>query len=73
MVFIVMGRPDNIRFLKDKEVWVYTRNAKFSEINFTFTKRPNQFTEDHYELSRFAEFQPIWFPAVEQWRSGENQ
>lgn len=73
MVYIVMGRPDNVRFLKDKEVWVYTRNAKFSEINFTFTKRPNQFIEDHYELSRFAEFQPIWFPAVEQWRSGEHQ
>lgn len=72
MVYIVMGTPDNIRYLKDKEVWVYTRNAKFSEINFTFTKRPNQFIEDHYELSRFSEFQPIWFPAVESLRVGEN-
>jgi GWxTD domain-containing protein len=72
MVYIVMGRPDNIRFLKDKEVWVYTKNSKFSEINFTFNKRPNQFIEDHFELSRFSEFQPIWFPAVEAWRVGEN-
>lgn len=72
MVYIVMGLPDNIKHLKDKEVWVYTRNAKFSEINFTFTKRPNQFIEDHYELSRFSEFQPIWFPAVESLRAGEN-
>ncbi len=72
MVYIVMGTPDNIRYLKDKEIWVYTKNAKFSEINFTFTKRPNQFIEDHYELSRFSEFQPIWFPAVEALRVGEN-
>lgn len=72
MVYIVMGLPDNIKHLKDKEVWVYTRNAKFSEINFTFTKRPNQFIEDHYELSRFSEFQPIWFPAVESLRAGEH-
>ncbi|MES2795696.1 MAG: GWxTD domain-containing protein [Bacteroidota bacterium] len=72
MVYIIMGLPDNIRFLRDKEVWVYTKNSKFSEINFTFTKRPNQFIEDHYELSRFSEFQPIWFPAVEAIRSGDN-
>jgi GWxTD domain len=72
MVFIVMGLPDNVRYLKDKEVWVYTKNNKFSEINFTFTKRPNQFIEDHFELSRFSEFQPIWFPAVESLRIGEN-
>jgi GWxTD domain-containing protein len=72
MVFIVMGLPDNVRYLKDKEVWVYTKNNKFSEINFTFTKRSNQFIEDHFELSRFSEFQPIWFPAVEALRTGEN-
>jgi GWxTD domain-containing protein len=72
MVYIVMGMPDNVRYLKDKEVWVYTKNARFSEINFTFNKRPNQFIEDHYELSRFSEFQPIWFPAVENLRNGEN-
>jgi GWxTD domain-containing protein len=70
MVFIIMGLPDNVRYLKDKEVWVYTKNTKFSEINFTFTKRPNQFIEDHFELSRFSEFQPIWFPAVESLRVG---
>ena len=57
---------------REKEVWVYTRRgSQFSEINFTFNKRANQFVEDHYELSRFVEFQPIWYPAVEAWRTGE--
>ncbi len=71
MVYVVMGRPDQVRFLKDKEVWIYTKNSKYSEINFTFSRRSNQFVEDHFELNRYAEFQPIWYPAVEAWRQGE--
>ncbi|OZI08791.1 hypothetical protein BWI93_07580 [Siphonobacter sp. BAB-5385] len=72
MVYIIMGPPTRVNRSKDREVWVYTkRNSQFSEINFTFNKRNNQFVEDHYELSRFVEFQPIWYPAVEAWRNGE--
>jgi GWxTD domain-containing protein len=72
MVYIVMGPPNRVQRGKDKEVWVYTRRStQFSEINFTFNKRANQFVDDHYELSRFVEFQPIWYPAVEAWRNGE--
>ncbi|MFT4033340.1 MAG: GWxTD domain-containing protein [Siphonobacter sp.] len=72
MVYIIMGSPNRINHSKDREVWVYNRkNSQFSEINFTFIKRNNQFVEDHYELSRFVEFQPIWYPAIEAWRNGE--
>lgn len=72
MVYIIMGPPTRVNRSKDREVWVYTkRNSQFSEINFTFNKRNNQFVDDHYELSRFVEFQPIWYPAVEAWRNGE--
>ena len=72
MVYIIMGPPNRVNRSKDREVWVYNkRNSQFSEINFTFNKRSNQFVEDHYELSRFVEFQPIWYPAVEAWRNGE--
>ena len=72
MVYIIMGPPNRLQRGKDKEVWVYNRrSSQFSEINFTFNKRANQFVEDHYELSRFVEFQPIWYPAVEAWRNGE--
>lgn len=71
MVWIIMGEPTRINRTKDKEVWTYIRNGQYSEINFTFNKRTNQFVEDHYELQRYAEYQSIWFPTVEQWRTGE--
>ncbi len=70
MIHIVMGPPDKIIKAKDREVWVYSQRANFSEINFTFNRRPNQFVEDHYELQRYVEYQPIWYPMVEAWRSG---
>ncbi len=70
MIFIVMGSPDRVQRSKDREVWVYSQRANFSEINFTFNRRPNQFVEDHYELQRYVEYQPIWYPMVEAWRTG---
>lgn len=71
MVYIIMGQPDKIQQLKEKEIWTYAKRGQYQEINFTFNKRPNQFVEDHYELTRYVEYQPIWFPVVEAWRSGE--
>jgi GWxTD domain-containing protein len=70
MIFIIMGAPDRVQRSKDREVWVYSQRANFSEINFTFNRRPNQFVEDHYELLRYVEYQPIWYPMVEAWRTG---
>lgn len=71
MVFIIMGDPVRISRTKDREIWTYNRATQYSELNFTFTKRSNQFVDDHYELQRYAEYQSIWFPTVEQWRNGD--
>jgi GWxTD domain-containing protein len=71
MVYIILGKPDIVRFLKDKEIWVYTKNEKYSEVNFIFVKRSNQFIEDHFELNRFAEFQQFWYSAITNWRLGQ--
>ncbi|MFD2573270.1 GWxTD domain-containing protein [Spirosoma soli] len=70
MIYIVLGPPDRVQRNREREVWVYNRRASVSEINFTFTKKPNQFVEDHYELVRYIEYQPIWYPIVEAWRTG---
>jgi GWxTD domain-containing protein len=70
MIYVVMGAPDRVTRGKDREVWVYSQRANFSEVNFTFNRRQNQFVEDHYELQRYVEYQPIWYPMVEAWRSG---
>ena len=70
MIYVVLGPPDQVARTKEKEVWTYTQNPNFSEINFTFLRKPNQFVEDHYELVRYPEYEPIWYPIVEEWRSG---
>lgn len=70
MVYMVLGQPNQVSRLRDKEVWTYTQNANFSEINFTFLRRANAFTDDYYELVRYVEYEPIWYPVVEEWRKG---
>jgi GWxTD domain-containing protein len=70
MIYIVLGAPDRVQRSRDREVWVYNRKANSSEVNFTFNRKQNQFVEDHYELVRYVEYQPIWYPVVEAWRTG---
>jgi len=70
MIYIVLGPPDRVQRSRDREVWVYNRRANVSEINFTFNRKLNQFVDDHYELVRYAEYQPVWYPIVEAWRTG---
>ena len=70
MIYIVLGAPDRVQRNREREVWVYNRRANVSEVNFTFTKKPNQFVDDQYELVRYIEYQPIWYPIVEAWRTG---
>lgn len=70
MIYIVLGAPDRVQRSRDREVWVYNQRSNVAEINFTFNRKPNQFVEDHYELVRYVEYQPIWYPAVEAWRTG---
>ncbi|MEZ0485349.1 GWxTD domain-containing protein [Fibrella aquatica] len=70
MIYIILGSPDRVQRSRDREVWVYNRRSNLSEVNFTFNRKQNQFVEDHYELVRYSEYQPIWYPIVEAWRTG---
>ncbi len=70
MIFIILGNPDKVQRSKDREVWVYNQRGNANNINFTFNRRNNQFVDDHYELVRYVEYQPIWYPIVEAWRTG---
>jgi GWxTD domain-containing protein len=70
MIYIVLGSPDKVQRSKDREVWTYERRGNAQNVNFTFNRRNNQFVDDHYELVRYAEYQPIWYPMVEAWRNG---
>ena len=70
MIYIVLGPPDKVQRSKDREVWTYDHRGNAQNVNFTFNRRNNQFVDDHYELVRYAEYQPIWYPVVEAWRNG---
>jgi len=70
MIYIILGNPDKVQRSKDREVWVYNQRGNANNINFTFNKRNNQFVDNHYELVRYVEYQPIWYPIVEAWRTG---
>jgi GWxTD domain-containing protein len=70
MIFIILGPPDKVQRSKDREVWTYDQRGNAQNVNFTFNRRNNQFVDDHYELVRYAEYQPIWYPVVEAWRNG---
>ena len=70
MVYIVLGPPNKVQRSRDREVWMYAQSQNFSEIIFTFNRKPNQFTENYYELVRYPEYQSYWYPFVEAWRTG---
>ncbi|CAH0995450.1 hypothetical protein EMA8858_01573 [Emticicia aquatica] len=70
MVYTVLGPPNKVQRSRDREVWMYSQNLNFSEIIFTFNRKPNQFTENYYELVRYPEYQAYWYPFVEAWRTG---
>ena len=70
MVYIILGPPNKVQRSRDREVWVYAQSQNFSEIIFTFNKKPNQFTDNYYELVRYPEYQAYWYPFVEAWRTG---
>ncbi|WP_304235325.1 GWxTD domain-containing protein [Jiulongibacter sediminis] len=70
MIYTVLGPPSRIQRNGMREVWLYSQSANFSEIIFTFYRKPNQFSEDHYELVRYPEYGAYWYPFVEAWRTG---
>ncbi|TAG87615.1 MAG: GWxTD domain-containing protein [Bacteroidetes bacterium] len=71
MIYIIYGAPNRIVRNNEAEYWFYTQNSNFAEIKFTFAKKPNQFTDDHYNLLRFPDYEQVWYPVVEQWRTGK--
>ncbi len=67
MVYIILGPPTRVQRNRQREVWLYQGS---SEIIFTFYRKPNSFTENHYELVRYPEYGAYWYPYVETWRTG---
>jgi len=70
MIFIVFGRPTNVYRYKDREVWRYGGRISFKALDFTFWKIDNMLSDNYYVLERKLSYKPLWYKAVEEWRSG---
>lgn len=73
MIFIIYGSPNRIRRNDASEYWFYTQNTSFSEIKFTFQRKPNQFVDNSFRLARYPQYEQVWYPIIEQWREGKVQ
>jgi GWxTD domain-containing protein len=71
MVYIVMGPPQEVNFLQDREVWTYAGMDETSKIKFTFARAKTILSPHFYTLNRSRAYQPIWFKNISQWRSGK--
>ncbi|MGV3502174.1 MAG: GWxTD domain-containing protein [Adhaeribacter sp.] len=71
MIYIVFGKPDGVRRRQQGEEWGYARPQMAGpEIKFFFSKKPNTFTQNHYEVDRRLEYEFLWYSTVEKWRKG---
>jgi GWxTD domain-containing protein len=70
MIYIVFGAPTRVTKYKNGEVWTYSNNGNSAEVNFTFTKILNPFTDNDYYLERGEQYKIPWYQAVDMWRQG---
>jgi len=71
MVYIIFGLPEAVNRRFDGEEWTYVRRAQGGPpLKFTFKKKPNNFTQNHYELVRSLNYEFLWYSTVEKWRKG---
>lgn len=68
MVYIVLGKPDQVYRYKDSEEWVY-ENILTHIVSFTFVNTKNNLSSD-YKLVRNPKYEKYWFSGIEKWRNG---
>ncbi|NDK57614.1 GWxTD domain-containing protein [Pontibacter fetidus] len=70
MIYLVYGPPSDISKVGNTETWIYRESEMHPYTKFVFTKKRNNFTENHYELIRHREYEESWYSAVAKWRAG---
>lgn len=71
MIYIIFGVPAAVNRRFDGEEWTYVRRAQGGPpLKFLFIKKPNNFTQNHYELVRSMSYEFLWYSTVEKWRKG---
>jgi GWxTD domain-containing protein len=70
MIYMIYGPPSDISRVANTETWIYRESDMQPYTKFVFTKKQNNFTENHYELIRRREYEESWYSAVAKWRAG---
>lgn len=70
MIYIIFGPPQSIYHNDLGEHWNYSNLNSIPDLNFTFLKVGNPFTNNDYELVRQPVYENVWYLAVDQWRQG---
>lgn len=70
MIYIIYGKPHNVSVSPDAETWIYRESEATPYVKFVFTKKENNFTENHFELVRSREYEENWYSTVARWRAG---
>ncbi|SIQ53876.1 GWxTD domain-containing protein [Pontibacter lucknowensis] len=70
MIYIIYGKPHNVSTSPDAETWIYRESEATPYVKFVFTKKENNFTENHFELVRNREYEENWYSTVARWRAG---
>ena len=71
MIYIIFGKPAGVNRKQDVEEWTYTgMRTRGAVLKFIFIKKPNTFTQNHYELIRRPEYEFVWYSTVDKWRKG---
>jgi GWxTD domain-containing protein len=65
IIFIVFGKPKNIRKFANSEVWLYTQTNYRAAVEFVFKRKGEIFT-----LQRDETYRGFWDSEVIQWRNG---
>lgn len=71
MIYVIFGKPDVVNRRQQSEEWIYRMPQEGGrDIKFNFIKKPNTFTQNHYEVDRRLEYEFLWYSTVEKWRKG---
>jgi len=71
MIYIILGVPTSVNRRQNTEEWTYVRRREGgATVRFVFTRKPNTFTQNHFELVRKHDYEFVWYSTVEKWRKG---
>jgi len=74
MVYTLFGAPDEVYRSATQERWIYNdENNLVDNLNFTFVKVRNIFTDQHYNLIRDEDYRRFWYRNIDLWRKGRKQ